>query len=78
MAESIQRIVVARALNGQHPTDSQQIIDWIEATVRGWNRAPTPFTWGGKRDERRVRARARARRLAGSGATVPYPASIAA
>jgi len=76
MAESIQRIVVVRALNGQHPAHSQEIIDWIEATVRGWNRAPTPFTWGGKRHERRVRARAP--RLAGSGATVPYPASIAA
>jgi len=63
-------------LNGQHPVNSQKIIDWIEATVRGWNRAPTPFTWGGKRHERRVRARAR--RLAGSGATVPYPASIVA
>ena len=81
-AASIQRIVVARALNGQHPTHSQEIIDWIEATVCGWNRAPTPFTGGGKRHERRVRARARARararRLAGSGATVPYPPSIAA
>ena len=72
MAESIQRIVVARALKGQHPTHHQEIIDWIEATVRGWNCAPTPFTWGGKRHERRVR------RLAGSGATVLYPASIAA
>ncbi len=74
MAASIQRILVARALNGQHPTPSQEIIAWIDATVRGWNHAPTPFTCGGKRHERRVRAR----RLAGSGATVLYPASIVA
>jgi hypothetical protein len=76
MAESIQRILVARALAGQHPHNAQQVIDWIEATVRGWNRAPTPFTWGGKRHERRIRARVR--RLAGSGATIPYATSIAA
>jgi len=76
MAESIQRILVSRALAGQHPHGSQEIIAWLEATVRGWNRAPTPFIWGGKRHERRVRARIR--RLGGSGATIPYPASIAA
>ncbi|MCA1598621.1 MAG: transposase [Chloroflexi bacterium] len=76
MAKSIQRILVARALDGQHPENGQAIIDWIEATIRGWNRAPTPFTWGGKRHERRLRARAR--RLAGSGATIPYATSIAA
>ena len=76
MAESIQRILVSRALAGQHPQGSQEIIAWLEATIRGWNRAPTPVAWGGKRHERRVRARAR--RLGGSGATIPYPASIAA
>lgn len=76
MAESVQRILVTRALGGQHPQNGQDVIDWIEAIVRGWNRAPTPFTWGGKRYERRVRAHAR--RLAGSGATIPYATSIAA
>jgi hypothetical protein len=75
-AESVQRIIVARALDGQHPANSQEVIDGLEATVRGWNRVPTPFTWGGKRHERRLRARAR--RLAGSGATIPYTTSIAA
>lgn len=58
MTESVQRILVARALDGQHPQSSAELIAWLEATVRGWNRAPTPFTWGGKRHERRVRARA--------------------
>lgn len=76
MTESVQRILVARALDGQHPQSSAELIAWLEATVRGWNRAPTPFTWGGKRHERRVRARAR--RLGGSGATIPYATSFAA
>ncbi len=75
-AESVQRIIVARALDGQHPESGQEVIDGLEATIRGWNRAPTPFTWGGKRYERRLRARAR--RLPGSGATIPYTTSIAA
>jgi hypothetical protein len=76
MAESVQRILVARALDGQHPQSSQDLIAWLEATIRGWNRAPTPFVWGGKRHERRVRARAR--RLGGSAAMIPYATSIAA
>lgn len=76
MAESVQRILGARALDGQHPQSSQDVIAWLEATVRGWNRAPTRFVWGGKRHERRVRARAR--RLGGSAAMIPYATSIAA
>lgn len=65
VAESLQRIIVPRALAGQHPQSPQEIIDWLEQTVAGWNREPTPFTWGGKRKARRERARQR--RLAGSG-----------
>ena len=68
MAESAQRIIVRRALTGQHPTDAQQVIDWLEQTVAGWNSNPTPFVWNGKR--RRRRERARLRRLGGSGAAV--------
>ncbi len=68
MAESVQRIIVRRALCGQHPTDAQQVIDWLEQTVAGWNADPTPFVWNGKR--RRRRERARLRRLGGSGAAV--------
>ena len=48
MAESIQRILKRRALDGQHPTSPTQIIDWLEAAARGWNRDPTPFVWGGQ------------------------------
>jgi hypothetical protein len=68
MAESMQRILVRRALSGQYPQTPQQIIDWLEQTVAGWNQDPTPFVWNGKRRERRQRARLK--RLAGSGAAV--------
>ena len=75
MAESIQRIIKRRALDGQHPTRPEEIIDWIEATARGWNANPTPFEWDGKRQARRQRARARRRlhRLGGSGACTTHP-----
>ena len=67
-AESIQRIIVRRALDGSDLESPEAVISALEATVRGWNRAPTAFVWGGKRRLRRERARAR--RLGGSGATV--------
>jgi hypothetical protein len=75
MAESVQRIIVRRALAGQHPKDAQQVIDWLEQTVEGWNDDPTPFVWNGKR--RRRRERARLRRLGGSGASIAHGYSIA-
>ena len=68
MAESMQRILADRALAGQHPQAAEEVIAWLEDAVAGWNAAPTPFTWDGKRRERRERARRR--RLGGSGATV--------
>src|SRR5262249_22062007 len=68
MAASIQRILGRRALAGQHPETTDQIIAWLEATARGWNADPTPFVWGGKRAARRARARERQHALAGSGA----------
>ena len=49
---------------------------WLAATVRGWNAAPTPFVWGGTRQQRRWRARQRrhARHaLGGSGALTHRP-----
>jgi hypothetical protein len=67
MAESIQRIVFRRALAGQHPESTQDLKDWLGATVAGWNKAPTPFEWGGKRAARRQRAWARRHPLGGSG-----------
>lgn len=76
MAESLQRIIAGRALAGQHPQNQADLITWLEEAVAGWNAAPTPFVWDGKRRERRVRARQR--RLGGSGAVVAQPQSIAA
>jgi hypothetical protein len=70
MAESIQRIIVRRALNGQNPETPEQIMAWLEAVARGWNTDPTPFEWGGARAARRVRSRARRHALGGSGACI--------
>jgi hypothetical protein len=74
MAESIQRIIGRRALAGTHMVSAEHTIEALEAAMRGWNRCPTPFTWGGKRKARRDRARARRQgfRLGGSGAVVPH------
>src|SRR5260221_1089914 len=63
MAESIQRILKRRALDGQHPTDVARIMAWFEAVVRHWNSAPTPFVWGGRRAARRRRQRERSHRV---------------
>lgn len=59
MAEALQRIIVRRALSGQHPQTPNEIIQWLEETVTTWNTNPTPFVWDGKRRERRRRARQR-------------------
>ena len=72
-AESIQRILKRRALDGQHPTTPEEIIDWLEATARGWNREPTPFIWGGKRQARRDRSRERHYTVGGSCARTRRP-----
>lgn len=76
MAEALQRILAGRALAGQHPRSAAEVIAWLEETVTGWNRAPTPFVWDGKRRERR--ARARQRRLGGAAASLADPHLFAA
>lgn len=73
MAESVQRILKRRGLNGQHPNTASEIIEWLEATARGWNRTPTPFIWGGKRAARRIRSRKQRHALGGSGACTRRP-----
>lgn len=73
MAESIQRIITRRALAGRYLQTPQQIMDALEATVKGWNQDPTPFHWGGKRHARRLRSRQRQHALAGSGACTRRP-----
>jgi len=73
MAESVQRIIVRRALDGQAPETPQQIIEALEATAKGWNHDPTPFVWGGQRAARRQRSRQRRHALGGSGACTHRP-----
>ena len=73
MAESLQRILVRRALAGQHPATAEQLIAWLAQAVRGWNADPTPFEWGGKRADRRARARQRRHQLGASGACTRRP-----
>lgn len=73
MTESIQRILKRRALSGQHPTKPEEIIAWLEAVAKAWNRNPTPFRWGGKRAARRARSRRRRHALGGSGAYTHRP-----
>lgn len=75
-AESAQRILARRALEGQHPATAEQIIEWLEATARGWNRQPTPFEWGGKRRARRERGLARRYALGGRGACTRQPLDV--
>lgn len=69
MAESLQRIIECRALQGQAPENVEALKSWFRCAVSGWNLAPTPFRWGGKRHARRDRAYARRHRVGGSGAT---------
>jgi hypothetical protein len=75
MAESIQRILVRRALAGQCPETPEQIMHDLEAVAMHWNQAPTPFVWGGKRASRRARSRQRHHALGGSGACTHRPVS---
>ena len=75
MAESMQRILVQRALNGQHPETPEQIMALLEGVAQGWNLDPTPFEWGGKRAARRQRSRIRRHALGGSGAYTRRPIS---
>jgi len=58
LAESVQRIIVRRALDEQHPSSARDVITWLGEQVAGWNADPTPFAWGGKRAARRQRAHA--------------------
>lgn len=73
VAESIQRILKSRALDGHHLNTPEEIIAWLEAAARGWNREPTPFEWGGKRQARREHMRRRHYALGGSGARSQRP-----
>lgn len=73
MAESIQRVLKRRALDGAHPTDPDDIIARFKSVAGHWNRNPTPFVWGGKRAARRKRERERRHAVGGSGACTRRP-----
>jgi transposase len=74
MAESIERVLKRRALDGQHPHSPDEIGTWFEQTVRSWNEQPTPFVWNGKRRQRRRRSYGEPiHRLGGSGACTHKP-----
>ena len=73
MAESVQRILLRRALGGQHPETVAQLAQWLTDAVAGWNADPTPFVWGGQRAARRSRARERRHQLGGSRACTRQP-----
>src|SRR5258707_15074196 len=62
MAESVQRMLIRRALEGHHVYDVEILKDWRSSTIEGWNRHRTPFIWGGKRHARRDLAYARRHR----------------
>src|SRR4051812_17993292 len=73
-AESIERVLKRRALDGQHPHSPAEIGGWFEQTARCWNEQPTPFVWNGKRRQRRRRScGALIHRLGGSGACTQRP-----
>lgn len=73
MAESMQRIVIRRAVSGQHYQSSGELMAALTAASHWWNANPTPFIWGGKRQERRRRARERRYAIGGSGACAIRP-----
>jgi hypothetical protein len=75
MAESIQRILKRRALNGTYPKTRADIIDALEAVAHHWNSQPTPFIWAGKRKARRHRAYLKRHPLGASAATTCRPVS---
>jgi transposase len=74
MAESVERVLKRRALDGQHPHSPEEIGSWFEQTARAWNEQPTPFVWNGKRRQRRRRSGGdQTHRLGGSGACTHRP-----
>jgi transposase len=74
LAESIERLLKRRALDGQHPQTPEEIGRWFEQTARCWNEQPTPFVWNGKRRQRRRAPPDHLiHRLGGSGACTHRP-----
>jgi transposase len=75
MAESIQRILKRRTLDGQHPQSPAEIGTWFQQTAQAWNRQPTPFHWNGKRRQRRRKQPGDRHAIGGSAAHTQQPLS---
>jgi hypothetical protein len=75
MAESIQRVLRRRTLDGRHPRSPAEIGTWFEQTAQAWNRRPTPFTWNGKRRQRRRKQPGHGHAIGGSAAHTRQPLS---
>ena len=75
MAESVQRVLRRRTLDGQHPQTPNEIGTWFRQTAQAWNRQPTPFLWNGKRRQRRRRQPDHGHAVGGSGAHTQHPLS---
>ncbi len=73
MAESIQRLLKRRALDGQQPQSPAEIGAWFEQTARAWNQHPTPFVWDGRRRQRRRRRPGDGYPVGGSAAQTHQP-----
>lgn len=73
MAESIQRILKRRPLDGQHPQNPTEIGTWFEQTACAWNRQPTPFLWNAKRRQRRRTRAGDSHAVGGSAAHTQQP-----
>ena len=68
MAESVQRILKRRTLDGQHPQGPKEIGTWFQQTAQAWNQQPTPLLWNGKRRQRRRRQPGDGHAIGGSAA----------
>jgi transposase len=75
MAESVQRILKRRTLDGQHPQSPKEIGTWFQQTAQAWNQQPTPFLWNGKRRQRRRRHPGDGHAIGGSAARTEQPIS---
>lgn len=73
MAESMQRILKRRALDGTYPRSTDAIIQAFEAVAAHWNTDPTPFVWAGKRNAQRHRAAFKRHPIGASGAATVRP-----
>ena len=75
MAESIQRILKRRTLDGQLPQSPAEIGIWFQQTAHAWNGRPTPCLWNGKRRQRRRKRPGDGHAIGGSGAHAQQPIS---